>query len=235
MNMEKETLGAHLRNLLTPYKNLLQLAKDGKADEETIRKYNLDNLDELITFSNSEAMEQKNPEPASEDLEEAADCYKDMITPEEVDDTEHAYSYETYTEYQIADAFKAGAQWQKEKDESDDNLYAIHLEKWGITGECPSELEAKIDAKFGITDRDSNGKPSNGYCDWKKDVFTNGPSIYSFAKLGMDYQKEQMMKGAIEGRLGSTVTGSEQYVSAYVGYGEYGKDGDKVKVIIIKE
>ena len=66
------------------------------------------------------------------------------------------------------------------EDESDDELYAIHFEKWGITCECPSELEAKIDAKFGITGRDSNGKPSNGYCDWKKDVFTNGPSIYSF-------------------------------------------------------
>ena len=56
-----------------------------------------------------------------------------------------------------------------------------------------------------------------------------------YAQLGAQWQKEQMMKGAVEGRLGSTVTGSEQYVSAYVGYGEYGKDGDKVKVIIIKE
>jgi hypothetical protein len=72
MNMKAETLGAHLRNLLTPYKNLLQLVKDGKADEETIRKYNLDNLDELIAFSNSETMEQ---EPASEDLEKAARKY----------------------------------------------------------------------------------------------------------------------------------------------------------------
>ena len=87
---------------------------------------------------------------------------------------------------------------QAAKNDSDDELYAIHFEKWGITGECPSELEAKIDAKFGITGRDSNGKPLNGYCDWKKDVFTNGPSIYSFVKLGMDYQKEQMMKGAVE-------------------------------------
>ena len=56
-----------------------------------------------------------------------------------------------------------------------------------------------------------------------------------YAQLGAQWQKEQMMTGAVDGRLGSTVTGSEQYVSAYVGYGEYGKDGDKVKVIIIKE
>ena len=52
---------------------------------------------------------------------------------------------------------------------------------------------------------------------------------------GSRWKREQMMKDAIEGRLSSTVTGSEQYVSAYVGYGEYGKDGDKVKIIIIKE
>ena len=52
---------------------------------------------------------------------------------------------------------------------------------------------------------------------------------------GSRWKREQLMKDAIEGRLSSTVTGSEQYVSAYVGYGEYGKDGDKVKVIIIKE
>jgi len=55
-------------------------------------------------------------EPVSEELEEMADCYKDMVTPEEVDDPEHACFYETYTEYQIADAFKAGAKWQKEKE-----------------------------------------------------------------------------------------------------------------------
>ncbi len=54
-------------------------------------------------------------EPVSEDLEEAANCYKDMITPEEVDDPEHAYSYETYTEYQIADAFISGSKWKEQQ------------------------------------------------------------------------------------------------------------------------
>ena len=135
----------------------------------------------------------------------------------------------------------------KEKDESDDELYAIHLEKWDITGECPSELEAKIDAKFGITGRDSNGKPSNGYCDWKKDVFTNGPSIYSFVKLGMDYQKEQMMKDVIEGRvigMGPLTDGNitdpqkkTRRLSATYSFENtpYCELGDKVKAIIIKE
>ena len=57
--MATETLGAHLRNLLTPYKTLLCLIedeKDIKLDKETLEKYGLDNLDELISFSNSEMM-----------------------------------------------------------------------------------------------------------------------------------------------------------------------------------
>ena len=155
-------------------------------------------------------------EPASEELERAAEKYEhNRVYEEEMeryanylenleeDETPRMKEPSPDTKYflnaDIIDAFKAGAQWQKERDESDDELCAIHFEKWNITGECPSELEAKIDAKFGITGRDSNGNPSNGYCDWKKDVFTNGASIYSFVKLGMDYQREQMIKDAIEG------------------------------------
>lgn len=60
MAKNTETLGAHLRNLLTPYKTLLCLIedeKDIKLDKETLEKYGLDNLDELISFSNSEMME----------------------------------------------------------------------------------------------------------------------------------------------------------------------------------
>ena len=60
MAKNTETLGAHLRNLLTPYKTLLCLIedeKDIKLDKETLEKYELDNLDELISFSNSEMME----------------------------------------------------------------------------------------------------------------------------------------------------------------------------------
>lgn len=60
MAKNTETLGAHLRNLLTPYKTLLCLIedeKDIKLGKETLEKYGLDNLDELISFSNSEMME----------------------------------------------------------------------------------------------------------------------------------------------------------------------------------
>ena len=55
-----ETLGAHLRNLLTPYKNLLQLVEDvnsGKFGVESLKRFECNNLQELIDFSMSEEME----------------------------------------------------------------------------------------------------------------------------------------------------------------------------------
>ena len=61
MAKNTETLGAHLRNLLTPYKTLLCLIrdeKDIKLDKDTLEKYGLDNLDELISFSNVKEMEE---------------------------------------------------------------------------------------------------------------------------------------------------------------------------------
>ena len=59
--MATETLGAHLRNLLTLYKTLLCLIedeKDIKLDKETLEKYRLDNLEDLISFSNAKEMEE---------------------------------------------------------------------------------------------------------------------------------------------------------------------------------
>ena len=61
MTKNTETLGAHLRNLLTPYKTLLCLIrdeKDIKFDKDTLEKYGLDNLEELISFSNVKEMEE---------------------------------------------------------------------------------------------------------------------------------------------------------------------------------
>ena len=59
--MATEALDAHLRNLLTPYKTLLCLIedeKDIKLDKETLEKYRLDNLEDLISFSNAKEMEE---------------------------------------------------------------------------------------------------------------------------------------------------------------------------------
>ena len=58
--MATETLGAHLRNLLTPYKTLLCLIENAniKLDKETLEKYRLDNLEDLISFSNAKEMEE---------------------------------------------------------------------------------------------------------------------------------------------------------------------------------
>lgn len=91
----------------------------------------------------------------------------------------------------------------------------------------------EINYPFHLDNSDIN-KEFEDYRDW---VHANNlsPTLAMTAHHFANWQKKQMMKDAIEGILGSTVTGSEQYVSAYVGYGEYGKDGDKVKVIIVKD
>ena len=49
--MATETLGAHLRNLLTPYKTLLDLVEDvsnGKRDISVLNTYKCDNISEII-------------------------------------------------------------------------------------------------------------------------------------------------------------------------------------------
>lgn len=58
--MATETLGAHLRNLLTPYKTLLCLVRDvnnGIMDISALKKFKCDNIEEIIEFSYSDKME----------------------------------------------------------------------------------------------------------------------------------------------------------------------------------
>lgn len=58
--MATETLGAHLRNLLTPYKTLLYLVEDindGEIELDMLKKIKCDNIDEIIKFSYSDKME----------------------------------------------------------------------------------------------------------------------------------------------------------------------------------
>ena len=69
MNNNFESLGEHLRNLLTPYATLIQImndlinAKNNGNEEEfneiltTIKKYNFNNLQDIIDFSFIEQME----------------------------------------------------------------------------------------------------------------------------------------------------------------------------------
>lgn len=57
--MATETLGAHLRNLLTPYKTLLSLVEDinnGEIELDMLKKIKCDNIDKIIEFS-SDKME----------------------------------------------------------------------------------------------------------------------------------------------------------------------------------
>lgn len=58
--MATETLGAYLRNLLTPYKTLLALVKginNGEIELDMLKKFKCDNIDEIIEFSYSDKME----------------------------------------------------------------------------------------------------------------------------------------------------------------------------------
>lgn len=58
--MATETLGAHLRNLLTPYKTLLSLVElvcNDELDLEVLKEIKCNNIDTLIEFSHSDKME----------------------------------------------------------------------------------------------------------------------------------------------------------------------------------
>jgi len=58
--MATETLGAHLRNLLSPYKTLLSIVEEinkGTMNVDVLKKYKCDNIDEIINFSYDEKME----------------------------------------------------------------------------------------------------------------------------------------------------------------------------------
>lgn len=58
--MATETLGAHLRNLLTPYRTLIgvvELVCNGKLDLEDLKELRYNNIDALIEFSHSDKME----------------------------------------------------------------------------------------------------------------------------------------------------------------------------------
>ena len=58
--MATETLGAHLRNLLSPYQTLLNIVEEvnkGKMDVSMLKKYKCNNIKEIIKFSYHEKME----------------------------------------------------------------------------------------------------------------------------------------------------------------------------------
>lgn len=186
--MKKETLGAHLRNLLTPYKNLLQLVKDGKADEETIRKHNLDNLDELIAFSNSEEMEQ---EPASEDLENAAIDYDNQGCVLYAEDEEGDIVEISNVRYA---AFKSGAQWQKERDESRRRANII-LANTDVPKD--PEIEVAFEDIWGDVEKDV---PNVGNLPENQKHRLKVAHHDTF-EAGALWQKKQMMKGAVEGQV----------------------------------
>ena len=112
-------------------------------------------------------------------LDEAADKYLDT------QDIAEMFCGD-YEGWQIVDAFKAGAEWQKKRFEAEYEL------DW-------------------ITDL-------------KKDLY----------ELGRKYEREQMMKDAVEGYVTLTLTGAPT-VAATIKEGDNIGIGDKVRIIIVKE
>ena len=58
--MATETLGAHLRNLLSPYQGLLDVVEEvnkGSISLDFLKEHKFDNIKELIEFSMSDKME----------------------------------------------------------------------------------------------------------------------------------------------------------------------------------
>ena len=58
--MATETLGAHLRNLLTPYNTLLSLVDNvikGDLDLDALKRFRCNNINDIIEFSYSDKME----------------------------------------------------------------------------------------------------------------------------------------------------------------------------------
>ena len=78
---------------------------------------------------------------------------------------------------------------------------------------------------FGMVADDN---PLNGFGDWQYGMILNGPSIVDLVKLGAEWQKQQMIKDAMEGEYWDGSIYLDNRPTEY-------EDGNKVKIIIIKE
>jgi hypothetical protein len=159
-------------------------------------------------------------EPANEDLEE--DSSFEKLLQEIYIKYDKKISIESLLD--IASHF---AEWQKEKDEQEGKVL---FEK--SSGDCPKELIDIIDKEFGIDGRDVNDNPLNGFEDWQCGMILNGPAISRLVKLGVEWQKQQMMKDAVEGL--SCTYSNQEGTFLHIKQGIDTKDGDKIKIIIIK-
>lgn len=130
-------------------------------------------------------------------------------------------------------------EWQKQQMMKENKVL---FEK--SSGDCPKELIDIIDKEFGIDGRDENDNPLNGFGDWQYGMILNGPSIVDLVKLGAEWQKQQMMKDAVEGvvhHYADDELAAVHYndpkgtpMSIYVSSKGLSA-GDKVKIIIVKE
>ena len=154
-------------------------------------------------------LESEKPVPA--DLEEAAGNYEKEHTYQRYDGGGFTPEYDAT----LAEAVIFGAKWQKERDEKELSEKIASAYQLGLADKEKQLMKDGLDAV-------KSGQSS------KIEKTIAGV----FVKYGMDRQKEQMMKEAVEGKV-CGIYGN--WVESEFLETPIGEEGDKVKLIIIKE
>ena len=161
----------------------------------------------------------------SEDVENASNEYASHI---QITDTKNVCGADEwlYLFADLTDAFKAGANWQKEQDEqSHDNVYDF-IKKKCEEKSFHDDFEM-ASYKNGIIDG-----YNAGYICAKTKAIESDMRGYERGKADM---REQMLKEAVEGEVWGEVYSSRRFVKSDWLGPETGKPGDKVHIIIVKE
>ena len=172
-------------------------------------------------------MGKNSQEPVSEDLEEAAKSYGKSIVQQACDELMKEYGGE-YTPGEdnvllVAKYFKAGAQWQKEKDESCSKDLGEYINE--LSKQFPEMSFAKLSR---IAVRVAKWQE-------KQDQSTIELAEDHAMLAGMEKMKEEMMAKAIEGGCFSYRNGFVHISCDIDEHITNIKLGEKVKVIVIKE
>jgi hypothetical protein len=170
-----------------------------KDDANNLGKYTA--LESLLKFIDSLP-----EEPASEDLEEAADQY--ALRDSQAYKSVHC----TYVDDKIA--FKAGAEWQKEKHNKQFGFLDLKdckdaYNEWKSSQDNPSAALAWVRA-----------------CEWQKHQMKE--TLQTEYEKGRFDMREEMMKDVVDGEYWDGSIYLDNRPTEY-------KDGDKVKIIIVKE
>lgn len=196
-------------------------------------------------------------EPVTEDLEEACDSYYDETWDEHggramVVDGCHDIWFPSHA---TDDFFKAGAKWQKAKDESTTEDLGEYINE--LSKQFPEVSFAKLSRiavrvanwqkeqyeknRLKHCDSISNEQADleQKFIDQHLDNYNRMPTFLDAIEYGMSLKEEQMMKGATDVTV-HIEAGNYPYIPQIELY-DYDKDiplakeGDKYKMILIKE